>query len=84
MGLNIKNEHVHDLAKEAARLTGMSQTGVIEAALERYLADVIRPDGAARLTRVHEILADVDRRLTDADRAALTTDDLYDKAGMPR
>jgi len=84
MGLNIKNEHVHDLARQAARLTGMSQTGVIEAALERYLADLTQPAAATRLARVHEILADVDRRLTDGDRAALGTDDLYDDAGLPR
>jgi len=84
MGLNIKNEHVHDLARQAARLTGMSQTGVIEAALERYLADLTQPAAATRLARVHEILADVDRRLTDGDRAALSTDDLYDDAGLPR
>jgi antitoxin VapB len=84
MALNIKNNHVHDLAKEAARLTGLSQTSVIEVALERYLADVVRPDATQRRTRVLEILADVDRRLTDADRAAMTTDDLYDEAGLPR
>ena len=84
MGLNIKNDHVHDLARQAARLTGLSQTGVIESALERYLADLTPPDAATRLARVHEILADVDRRLTDTDRAALSTDDLYDDAGLPR
>ena len=57
MGLNIKNDHVHDLAQ---------------------------PDAATRLARVHAILADVDHRLTDEDRAALSTDDLYDDAGLPR
>ncbi len=29
------------------------------------------------------VLADFDR-LLNADRAAMTTDDLYDEAGMPR
>ena len=33
MSLNIKNERVHELAREAARRTGMNQTSVIEAAL---------------------------------------------------
>jgi len=33
MGLNIKNERVHDLARRAARVTGLSQTSVIEEAL---------------------------------------------------
>ena len=84
MGLNIKNDHVHVLARQAARLTGMSQTGVIEVALERYLADLAQPDAATRLARVQAILADVDQRLTDEDRTALSTDDLYDDAGLPR
>ena len=84
MGLNIKNDHVHLLARQAARLTGMSQTGVIELALERYLADLAQPDAATRLVRVQAILADVDHRLTDEDRTALSTDDLYDDAGLPR
>ena len=35
MSLNIKNERVHALAREAARITGKSQTGVIEEALEK-------------------------------------------------
>ena len=34
MSLNIKNEHVHELAREAARRTGRTQTGAIQLALE--------------------------------------------------
>ena len=37
MGLNIKNEAVCELARQAAQLTGKSQTSVIEAALRDYL-----------------------------------------------
>ena len=33
MGLNIENERVHALAREAARVTGKSQTSAIEEAL---------------------------------------------------
>ena len=40
MSLNIKNERVHELAREAARRTGKSQTRVIEEALEKLLADL--------------------------------------------
>ena len=39
MSLNIKNERVHALAREAARVTGKTQTGVIEEALERLLKE---------------------------------------------
>ena len=38
MGLNIKNEYVHELARRAATATGKTQTGAIEEALERLLA----------------------------------------------
>ncbi len=40
MSLNIKNERVHELVREAARRTGRSQTSVVEAALEAYLRDL--------------------------------------------
>ena len=46
--------------------------------------DVTPPDAATRLARVHEVLADVDHRLADADPVALSSDDLYDEAGLPR
>ena len=39
MGLNIKNERVHELARRAAKCTGRTQTGAIELALERLLAE---------------------------------------------
>ena len=34
--------------------------------------------------RVDDILAHIDRQLSDADRLSLSTDDLYDEAGLPR
>ncbi len=84
MGLNIKKEQVHALAREAAARTGMSQTSVIEAALEQYLGRLSGPaDDAERRRRVAEVLEDVDDRMTPDLRAALTTDDLYDDSGLP-
>lgn len=83
MSLNIKNERVHDLVREAARRTGRSQTSVVEAALEAYLR-TLNTEREARAERLHAVLADFDALLTDADRAAMTTDDLYDEAGLPR
>ena len=61
MGLNIKNERVHALAREAARVTGKNQTSAIEEALElllrAYGADP-HEAGVARkvdlVTRLHE------------------------------
>lgn len=53
MSLNIKNPHVHELAREAARVTGKTQTGAIEEALERLLlaygADPVRARAQAKV-----------------------------------
>ncbi|WP_147918982.1 type II toxin-antitoxin system VapB family antitoxin [Ruania zhangjianzhongii] len=85
MSLNIKNERVHALAREAARRTGRTQTSAIEAALERYLDELPRDDGAAsRGQRLDQLLADVQTRLRSAGEPALDTEELYDRAGLPR
>lgn len=87
MSLNIKNERVHALAREAARLTGQSQTSVIEEALERLLAERRDEGRSARNARVDQVFAQIDARpVSDADRAATQKfmDDLYDEHGLPR
>jgi antitoxin VapB len=85
MSINIKNPRVHELARRAAALTGESQTSVIERALQQLVDELeAEADKAARLAKVNRILADIDRRLSDDDRAAMTTDDLYDERGLPR
>ncbi|MEP6651038.1 MAG: type II toxin-antitoxin system VapB family antitoxin [Lapillicoccus sp.] len=85
MSINIKNPRVHELSRRAAELTGDTQTSVIERALVRFLEELEASNTAeSRRARVDRILADVDRRLTDADRRAMTTDALYDDAGLPR
>jgi antitoxin VapB len=85
MSLNIKNERVHQLARDAAARTGLSQTSVIEEALLQYLRS-LDDDKDAKRRRVDEILAMFDARLTDEDRAAMgrDLDELYDEAGLPR
>jgi antitoxin VapB len=84
VSLNIKNPHVHELAREAARRFGMSQTGVIEEALLRMLASQEDRSETVRLARVNKLLADVDGRLTDEQRTVLLRhDDLYDESGLP-
>ena len=85
MSLNIKNEHVHELAREAARLTGKSQTSVIEEALEKLLADLEHERRKVGLKEdIMAIAADFQARLTPQDRERLTTDWLYDdETGLP-
>jgi len=84
MSLNIKNERVHSMAREAARRTGRTQTSVIEAALELYLAQVPTDDGSGADQRLDALLEDVRTRLRAADARVLDTDDLYDESGLPR
>lgn len=78
MSLNIKNERVHALAREAARLTGKNQTSVIEEALVRLLAEL---DRAARNARAEEIL----KAMQDAVAGGppVDSDFLYDENGLP-
>ncbi|WP_330185379.1 type II toxin-antitoxin system VapB family antitoxin [Nocardia sp. NBC_01503] len=86
MSLNIKNERVHALVREAAQRTGMSQTSVVEEALRRMLRDLdAKPEIRVDLQReqIAVILADLDARLTPETRLLLSTDDLYDDAGLP-
>ncbi len=82
MSLNIKNERVHGLAREAARRTGHSQTQVVEEALELLMQ---RLDEVSETRReiVLELLRDFDRRMSPADRQRLSTEGLYDEAGLP-
>jgi antitoxin VapB len=89
MSLNIKNARVHELAREAARVTGKSQTGAIEEALERLLA-AYGADPAAMRTRakidlVSEIVAEYRDDPGDAGRTLRRVEDLYDDvSGLPR
>lgn len=85
MALNIKNEQVHALAREAARRTGRSQTSVLEEALRRYL-ETLGDAPATRADRVRALVREFNTGLTDEDRAAMrqAVDGLYDADGLPR
>lgn len=78
MSLNIKNERVHALARQAARITGRSQTSVIEMALEELLARLSEQE---RGSSVDVLLAGLQRDIHA--RGRLDTADLYDDAGLP-
>ena len=86
MSLNIKNERVHELAREAARRTGKSQTGVIEQALERLLADLEHERRSIGLKEdIMAIAADFQARMVAAGDGPLSSDWLYDdETGLPR
>ena len=86
MGLNIKNEHVHDLARELARRTGATQTGAIEDALQRRL-DALRSndEAAARRRRLLRLMDEIEAGTTDEERTQTrrAMDELYDDRGLP-
>ena len=68
MGLNIKNERVHRLAREAARVTGRTQTGVIEEALVRLLREYDVDPDQARTARSPRVSAPHRRRANGGAR----------------
>lgn len=85
MSLNIKNERVHDLVREASRLTGKSQTSVVEDALRAYLERIEREQSRAEKDkRLYDALARIDARVAarpeDYD---FSSDFLYDENGLP-
>ena len=84
MSLNIKNERVCRLAKEAAALTGQSQVSVLEQALEAFIEE--RSKGAQAEERVRRVLALLDSyTVTDEERAATRRfmEEMYDENGLP-
>ncbi len=87
MSLNIKNERVCAMAKEAAHLTGRSQTATIEEALrqliEGYGPEAREAERQRRLARIREI---VERWNAAPKRegAIENIEDLYDpETGLP-
>ncbi|MGL4173516.1 MAG: type II toxin-antitoxin system VapB family antitoxin [Actinomycetota bacterium] len=81
--MNIKSSRAHELARKAAALAGITQTSAVEHALEYYLRE-LENQRAATAVRVDQILDALDARLTDQDRAAFRSADLYDNTGLPR
>lgn len=86
MSLNIKNQRVHALAREAARVTGQTQTGVIEEALELLLAERRGRGPAEDRARRLDLLRQVSLSWSPKPgRGPQEVEDLYDpKTGLPR
>jgi antitoxin VapB len=89
MSLNIKNERVHALARQAAELTGRSQTSAVELALKELLRSrgVDPDDGKARtkIDLARRIVADYTADLAHTNKVVADVESLYDAtSGMPR
>ncbi|HEX5970043.1 MAG TPA: type II toxin-antitoxin system VapB family antitoxin [Intrasporangium sp.] len=89
MGLNIKNERVHALAREAARVTGKNQTSAIEEALElllrAYGADPHEAGVARKVDTVTRLVHEYQADPGNEQPMIRAVEDLYDEAtGLPR
>ncbi|HET8928386.1 MAG TPA: type II toxin-antitoxin system VapB family antitoxin [Microbacterium sp.] len=99
MSLNIKNETVHDLVRQLAALTGMSQTSAVEDAVRRRLEELQttqrrgRPKPAyspeeieRRRAAIRRIVEGFKADTTPEQRAAMSDhgDWLYDEMGLPK
>ena len=81
MSLNIKDERIHDLVREAASRTGLSQTRVVEKAITDLLGKLNAEDAHSGLD---ELLERVYLELS-ATEGPLDFDSLYDPStGLPR
>ncbi|MGH6923064.1 MAG: type II toxin-antitoxin system VapB family antitoxin [Propylenella sp.] len=81
MGLNIKSDAVHDLARKLAAETGTSMTAAIEGALREKLERLERTrEKAAVIARVKRIIQE-----SGPTAAGVSSDhsDLYDDEGLP-
>ena len=82
MGLNIKSERAHEMARELARETGLSMTAAVEKALEDQLMRLHRHhEREYRFNRIKEIVS----KLPPVP-PGVTSDhsDLYDEMGLPK
>ena len=87
MGLNIKNEEVHDAVRELARLLGTSQTSAVEVAVREKLAKLAQERRRAeRERRIRQSVAALQEAFKDVDADLWQVmEDLYDpETGLPR
>jgi antitoxin VapB len=83
MGLNIKNEDVHRLAREVAARTGETMTHAIQTALEERLARLENKKTIDRKARAARVRAIIDSLPPAPPGATSNHDDLYDEIGLP-
>lgn len=82
MGMNIKSERAHDLAKRVARRTGTSITTAVEEALQEKLERLETAANAeAKYKRIRELIDSL-----PPPPPGVTSDhsDLYDEWGLPK
>jgi len=84
MGLNIKDEHIHQLAKELAQLTGESMTVAVGEAIRERLERVRGRDKAGLAERLLQIGRECAARMKEPSKSVDHGELLYDEKGMPK
>lgn len=85
MGLNIKNEDVHDAVRRLADALGVSQTSAVEIAVRAKLAELDRErQRADQASRIDAAVREAQDAYRDVDLWTVM-EDLYDpETGLPR
>jgi len=85
MGLNIKNDAVHEAVRELAQRLGISQTSAVEVAVRAKLAELESDkERSARIEQFHAALAAAQSAFEGVDLRRCEAE-LYDEeTGLPR
>lgn len=81
MALNIKDQKTHELVKELADITGVSQTAAVRSAVEEKLLKLHREGLKARWL---EIIKDTGPRFGEHLSSETMDELLYDENGLPK
>lgn len=84
MGLNIKNQEAHRLARELARATGESMTAAVSEAIRERLERVRGNSKKDLVERILEIGRDCAAHLKEPFKSGDHGDLLYDEKGLPK
>ena len=84
MGLNIKSEETHRLAKELAELTGESMTEAVTEAVRQRLERVRQEQGTSLADRILAIGKACAPHFREPFRSTDHGELLYDEKGLPR
>ncbi len=80
MSINIKNSAAEEALRRLTALTGETQAAAVErSAIER----IERLESGARRERIRLDVAEIQRLVAESG-GPMTSDDLYDDAGLPR
>jgi antitoxin VapB len=84
MGLNIKNEEAHRLARELSALTGESMAAAVIEALRERIERLRRQQRGSLEERLLAIGKDCAAHLKEPARSVEHGELLYDEQGLPR